>query len=172
MSNLGTAIKDDSCVPTISQKAFPLSDIGTAFKLVQSGNSHGKVVIIPQPKDQVKAIPSFKASQILSADATYVLIGGTGGLGRSIAKWMVSKGARHLVLVSRSGSTTGKVQSLIDDVAAVGAKVFVKNCDVADKDAVEKLISKELSGMPEIKGVVHGAMVLNVSQNSRHLINH
>ena len=79
-----------------------------------------------------------------------------------MAKWMVAKGARHLVLVSRSGSATGKVKELIESLGAVGTKVVVRKCDVADSASVEKLVGCELAQMPEVRGVIHGAMVLHV----------
>lgn len=79
-----------------------------------------------------------------------------------MARWMVSKGARNLALVSRSGSATGKVKELIDELSTIGAQVVVRKCDVSDSVSVRKLIGSELAGMPEVRGVVHGAMVLHV----------
>jgi NAD(P)-dependent dehydrogenase (short-subunit alcohol dehydrogenase family) len=76
---------------------------------------------------------------------------------------MVKKGARNLVLVSRSGSVTGKVKKLIDELALDGANILVRRCDVSNENSVKKLIQNELAGMPKIRGVVHGAMVLHVS---------
>lgn len=110
-----------------------------------------------------QATPSIKRKNILRPDASYILIGGTGGLGRSMARWMVGQGARNIVLVSRSGSTTGKVKELIDELAAIEANIAVRRCDVTNSDSVENLISNELVGMPEVRGLVHGAMVLRVS---------
>ena len=80
-----------------------------------------------------------------------------------MARWMVEKGAKHIVLVSRSGSATGKVKELIDDLTVVGANIVVRPCDVTDTDAVNKLVTKELVGLPPVRGVVHGTMVLHVS---------
>lgn len=80
-----------------------------------------------------------------------------------MAKWMVSNGAKTIVLVSRTGSATGKVKDLIDESATVGASIVVAQCDVANKASVEKLINNGLTGFPQVRGVVHGAMVLNVS---------
>lgn len=99
-------------------------------------------------------------SSVLSADVSYLLIGGTGGLGRSIARWMSSKGARNIVLVSRSASINTKVQALIDELAAHGTTISVKPCDVSDMKSVNNLINQELKGLPPVRGVVHGAMVL------------
>lgn len=110
-----------------------------------------------------QATPSSRQNKLLRSNATYILIGGTGGLGRSMARWMVSKGAKNIVLVSRSGSATGKVKDLIDELALGGANIVVRQCDVVNSNSVENLIANELVGMPEIRGVVHGAMVLHVS---------
>lgn len=79
-----------------------------------------------------------------------------------MARWMVGKGAKNLVLVSRSGSTTGKVKELIDELAAIGVNIIVRQCDASNSDSVENLIGNELAGMPEVRGIIHGAMVLKV----------
>lgn len=79
-----------------------------------------------------------------------------------MARWMVDHGARYLVLVSRSGAAAGKVKTLIDELTALGAKVIVKLCDVSDSRSVNDLVHSGMAGMPEIKGVIHGAMVLKV----------
>ena len=110
-----------------------------------------------------QATPSSRQNKLLRSNATYILIGGTGGLGRSMARWMVSKGAKNIVLVSRSGSATGKVKELVDELALSGVNIVVRQCDVVNINSVENLIANELVGMPEIRGVVHGAMVLHVS---------
>ncbi|CAL3970579.1 unnamed protein product, partial [Diplocarpon coronariae] len=98
---------------------------------------------------------------LLRADASYVIIGGTGGLGRSMSRWMIEKGARNIVLLSRKGNTDRKVDELIDEAKAGGANVIVKACDVASKDQVEKLVSVDLSHLPPIRGIIHAAMVLD-----------
>lgn len=103
------------------------------------------------------------AKDLLRPDASYILIGGTGGLGRSMARWMVHHGARNLVLVSRSGTVAGKVKTLIDDLTSIGATIVVRQCDVSDSNSVNTLVKRGMVDMPEVRGVVHGAMVLNVS---------
>ncbi len=68
------------------------------------------------------------------------------------------------MLVSRSGSVTGKVKDLVDELAAVGATVVVRRCNVASKSEVDQLVNTGLEGLPPIRGVVHGTMVLRVSR--------
>lgn len=74
---------------------------------------------------------------------------------------MVSQGARSIVLVSRTGNMAGKVKTLIDELPE--ANIVVKSCDVANSSSVEKFITEGMVGMPTVGGVIHGAMVLNVS---------
>lgn len=85
-----------------------------------------------------------------------------------MAKWMSSKGARNIVLVSRSAAINDKVQALIDELATSGTKVFVKPCDVASRQSVDALIKEEMKDLPPVRGVVHGAMVLRVSDPNPH----
>ena len=160
VSNLTTEgqIKPISPITT-----FPISQLEQAFRTLQSGKNIGKVVVVPHAEDEVKAVTTKTASDMLPANATYVLIGGTGGLGRNMAKWLSSKGARNIVLVSRSGSANQNVHALISELAAEGTKVVVESCDVASTASVNTLIGEKLKHLPPIHGVVHGAMVLRVS---------
>lgn len=141
---------------------FPISDVETAFRTLQSGKTMGKIVVVPHPDDQVKAVPA-KTKQLLLPDSTYIIIGGTGGLGRSITQWMIEKGARHIVLISRSGKATGNVAKLIEEAKLVEARVEVRPCDVSKKEQVDELVNRGISGMPTVRGVIHAAMVLDVS---------
>lgn len=142
---------------------FPISNVESAFRTLQGGKIMGKIVVVPKKDCLVKAVPRKTPNNLLQANASYVIIGGTGGLGRSMSRWMIEKGARNIVLLSRSGKTDGKVGELITEAQAVGANVTVKPCDVADKEQVQKLVSEDLSHLPPIKGVIHAAMVLDVS---------
>lgn len=139
---------------------FPVCETEAAFKMLQGGDFAGKVVVSPKEDDVVMA-PARKLSDLLKGDATYILIGGTGGLGRGVAQWMVDQGARNIVLVSRRGTAAGKVKELIHRSSAMGANVVVRACNVVDRSSVEELVTKGIEGLPPIKGVVHGSMVLD-----------
>lgn len=151
--------------PVTPSRSFPVSDVEAAFKALQGSPQSGKVVVTIAADDMVLATPpKTPTKSILREDGTYVLIGGTGGLGRSMAKWMVNNGAKHVVLVSRNASATGKVQRLMDEAkATTGADIVVRKCDVADGSSVDELVKTGLSDLPPVKGVVLGAMVLRVS---------
>ena len=107
-----------------------------------------------------------KEANILHADATYLLIGGTGGLGRSMARWMVSKGAHNIVLLSRSGAVHGKAKEQVDALNASGANIVIRRCNVVDRSDIDALLASGLEGLPPVRGIIHGAMVLHVSDRS------
>ncbi|KAL2119996.1 hypothetical protein VTJ04DRAFT_6957 [Mycothermus thermophilus] len=159
LADVAQTLRYGKVKPATPITKFSISDVEEAFKAQQTGKTLGKLVVVPDANDIVKAARSTKAETLLRPDATYVLVGGTGGLGRSMARWMASKGAKTIVLVSRSGSVKGRVKELVDELASQGVSVVVRPCNVADKQDVDALISS-LSDLPPIRGVVHGTMVL------------
>ena len=87
-----------------------------------------------------------------------------------MARWMSSKGARNIVLVSRSASINSQGHALINQLALKGTLVSVKPCDVSSKQSVENLVKQEMKDSLPIRGVIHGAMVLRVSPAIKHIL--
>lgn len=148
---------------------FPMSQVENAFRLMQTGQHIGKIVVTASPDDLVQSVPPTVKPISFSADATYILSGGLGGLGRSIAKWMISCGARNIAFLSRSGSKKAEAQATIEMCEKRGCRVLAPPCDVSDEAAVAGVLQK-LSSWPAIKGVIQGAMVLQdaIYENMTH----
>lgn len=93
-----------------------------------------------------------------------MIVGGLSGIGQSIARYFVSRGARNLLLVSRNAALRSENSTFARELASGGAKIVVKDCDVGDSQSLRVVLDdfREL-GMPEIRGVVHGGMMLDVS---------
>ncbi|WP_449273551.1 type I polyketide synthase [Kitasatospora purpeofusca] len=70
---------------------------------------------------------------------TVLITGGTGGIGAQIARWLARRGAGHLVLVSRRGADAPGAPELSEELAALGARVTLASCDVADLAALRAL---------------------------------
>ncbi|KAI8246120.1 Highly reducing polyketide synthase FUM1 [Colletotrichum sp. SAR 10_96] len=95
-------------------------------------------------------------------DASYLLVGGLGGLGRSVCRWMAARGARHLVLFSRSAAEPEEATlALVDELASMGcAAVRVSGC-AEDLSAVERAVAAADHSAPRgLAGIFHMPMVL------------
>lgn len=141
----------------------PFSKVREAFRLVQSGQHMGKVVLEFKGDDQCLVVPSPLPVVAFPADATYLLAGGLGGLGRSMSRWMVERGARNLAYVSRSGgaSLPAAAKELIEELNQAGVRTALVQCDITDAKKLSAALGSALKGLPPLRGVIQGAMVLN-----------
>ncbi|MCP2170272.1 Acyl transferase domain-containing protein [Goodfellowiella coeruleoviolacea] len=86
---------------------------------------------------------------------TVLITGGTGTLGGLVARHLVAEhGVSHLLLVSRRGREGA--DDLVADLTELGARVAVRSCDVADRDALAGVLADIPAEHPLI-GVVHAA---------------
>ena len=104
------------------------------------------------------------------SDATYVLAGGLGGLGRSIAQWMADKGVKNLVFISRSGDKKEEARLVVEDLRASGVTTLVFACDISNESQLKTILNECGQSLPPIKGVIQGAMVLQVCQPLIHYV--
>ncbi|MFB1483789.1 type I polyketide synthase [Corallococcus sp. RDP092CA] len=92
--------------------------------------------------------------------ASYLVTGGLGALGLEVAKWLVAKGARHLVLLGRAPpSSQARIE--LQALDQQGARVHVVAADVSRAGALSDALASLPSGMPPLAGVVHAAGVLD-----------
>ncbi|WP_437562309.1 SDR family NAD(P)-dependent oxidoreductase [Sorangium sp. So ce542] len=95
---------------------------------------------------------------VLRPDGSYLITGGLGGLGLSVGRWMVERGARHLVLVGRSGPTE-QAREAMREMEGQGAQVLAVQADVSQRASVAGLLSELGQRLPALRGVVHAAGV-------------
>ncbi|KAK4508479.1 hypothetical protein PRZ48_002218 [Zasmidium cellare] len=147
--------------------AMPISELRSGLRLLQSGKHKGKVVMNNDADARVEASSTNAgAKTIVSARASYLITGGTGGLGRALAAWLITQGAKYIILTSRTGeildfADATDLQSL---ALARDAKVLIRKCDVSlPADLRSALDEAAAQSMPPVRGVIHGAMVLRDS---------
>ncbi|KAH7950565.1 hypothetical protein HPB51_028402 [Rhipicephalus microplus] len=90
---------------------------------------------------------------------SYVIAGGLGGFGLELADWMVTRGCRKLLLISRSGIRTGYQRLCTRRWSEQGATVLVSSDDVSMEEGVLKII-QTASSMGPVGGIFNLAMVL------------
>lgn len=93
-------------------------------------------------------------------DATYLVTGGLGMLGRSIGKWLISNGAKHLVVTGRNANSEA-AQELFSAAEINGAAVHVLTADITREEDVNRLMRIISDEFPTLKGVVHSAGILD-----------
>ena len=98
-----------------------------------------------------------------SPRGSILITGGTGALGAHVARWLASAGAPHLVLTSRAGADAPGADRLHAELTALGARVTIAACDVADADALADLLATvgDLSGVFHTAGALRFAGVLD-----------
>ena len=141
----------------LPHNVFRIEDAANAFRFMARRKNIGKVVLSFRGLD---AETRSDRSLALRPDATYLIAGGTGGLGLAVARWMVEKGARHLVLLSRGGVSSAG-QEAAAGLAAKGATVRTMQADIANESDVSRALAEIREGMPALRGVIHAAGVLD-----------
>jgi NADPH:quinone reductase-like Zn-dependent oxidoreductase/acyl carrier protein len=136
---------------------FPVEDAANAFRYMARRKNIGKVVLSFAAAESRNRSDRSSAPR---ADATYLITGGHGGLGLAVARWLVEKGARHLVLLSRGGATAAG-KEVAAELAANGATVAAIQADVSNENDLARALSEIRNTMPPLCGVIHAAGVLD-----------
>jgi hypothetical protein len=135
-------------------ETYGFSELQQAFHKMQTGRHMGRLVAIFKPDNIVKPIAVTTGSPLLRSNAAYLLVGGVGGIGRATALWMVSRGARHLVFLNRSGIESAAARDTVSALQVAGCTATVFACDVADVAQLVSTLDKARQQLPPIRGVV------------------
>jgi NADPH:quinone reductase-like Zn-dependent oxidoreductase/acyl carrier protein len=152
----------DGVLHPLPYTVFDANQVIDAFRYMQQAKQIGKIVVTYDNGIYAKA-EAQKAETLplaLDAEASYLVTGGLGGFGLRTAQWLVEKGARHLILISRSGAVSAEAKSALAEFKQQGIKVKAAACDVADKAALTTLLASCRAEMPPLKGIVHAAAVI------------
>jgi NADPH:quinone reductase-like Zn-dependent oxidoreductase len=144
-------------------QVMDVTEAEEAFRALQSGRFSGKTVLMMNQSAIVPVLPKKKEPLELDPDATYLLAGGLGGIGRSLSNLLENHGAKHIAFVSRSGDANDEASITLEKLHEKGVNAVAYKCDITDRDALEAVLQKCTAEMPPIKGFVNCAMLLKVS---------
>ncbi|KAI8944142.1 hypothetical protein F4801DRAFT_600379 [Xylaria longipes] len=100
---------------------------------------------------------TIASSLSFDPEASYIVTGGLGGLGRAICSWMAERGARFITTISRSAGRSADDKSFITEMKSMGCVLTPIAGPIQDLEVVKSAISQSLK---PVKGVIHLAMVL------------
>ncbi|XP_007434239.1 fatty acid synthase [Python bivittatus] len=153
-------------VKPLQTTSFNREEIEAAFRYMAQGKHIGKVVIqiheeeknCPTQEANLTPIPAISRTSC-PPNKSYIITGGLGGFGLELAQWLVERGAKMLVLTSRSGIRTGYQAKRVQEWKQLGVQVLVSTSDVATLEGAQQLI-QEASQLGPVGGVFNLAMVL------------
>ena len=144
----------------LPHRVFPLTAIRDAFGYMAKGRHTGKVVISMsnQPMQVQRRLPDHIRFE---NQGSHLITGGLGGFGLAIAKWLISRGAKTLILASRRGISDDAASQAVAELEALGAQITVSQLDVTNTDQVNALLAQIRQDMPPLRGIYHTAMVID-----------
>jgi acyl transferase domain-containing protein/acyl carrier protein len=140
-------------------KVFKADEAIDAYDYVRRSQHTGKVVI--SYSNCTVDVDEVIMHTTINPEGTYLITGGTAGFGLEIAKWLGEKQVKQLVLLSRSGIKSDEAKAAVATMETNGTKVFAPATDMTDAAQVASIIAKVKAEMPQLRGVFHGAMVLD-----------
>ncbi|GFE67450.1 type I polyketide synthase [Chroococcus sp. FPU101] len=136
----------DKTLQPLPYQSFPIVKSMAAFRTMQQARHIGKIVITQNSEFQYRG--------------TYLITGGLGDLGLLVARWLIEKGIRHLVLISRR-ETDSSILEKIQELEQKGAKILIRQADVTQIEQIREVLAEIEQSLPPLRGVIHAAGVLD-----------
>ena len=146
---------------------LPISEFATSLRKLRSGENIGKIVVTLGKDQSVMAESPLRPSQVKqNPNATYLITGGSRGIGLNLAYWMINNGAHNVVVLGRSGASSPGVQKLLKQYEGTGVRVRALTYNVDSHTELANVL-ESIKDLPPIRGVVHSALLLSLSSWDR-----
>jgi NADPH:quinone reductase-like Zn-dependent oxidoreductase len=132
MGTLLALLRDGKLTPP-QRTVLPLALAEEALRSLGQGRTVGKLVL------KLPTAPTIRA------EASYLVTGGTGDVGRALAGWLKDNGAGRVIVLGRHAPK--EADPRFESVAV----------DVTDREALARVID----GLPDLKGVIHAAGIVS-----------
>lgn len=156
----GIEVVEVNGLPAIEPRhIFTPDKISDAFRFLRKGEHIGKVMVkFPDNHKEIPAVRDLNTN-LFDHKATYLMVGGLGGLGKSLAMWFMEKGARNFVFLSRSAGISDADQSFIKDLESYGCRAIPVAGSVINASDVQRAMA---AAETPIAGVIQMSMLIRV----------
>ncbi|KAI0146386.1 polyketide synthase [Xylariaceae sp. FL1272] len=110
-------------IESFPTKTFDVSETAKAYRYFSKRDRIGKIVISFEKPDSIVPVSPAPYLTLLSSHKVYLLVECLGGLGRSLSRWLLSRGAKNFVFLGGSGYDRPAAQDLVARLQATGATV-------------------------------------------------
>ncbi|CAL1299396.1 unnamed protein product [Larinioides sclopetarius] len=152
-------------VKPLNSILFDRNQAEQAFRFMASGKHIGKVVLkIKDEESQKEIVPTPVQIKALSRtscnpEKSYVIIGGLGGFGLELCQWLVERGARHVILTSRSGLKTGYQKLCVNRWKKENINIIVSKLNATKMEDAKALLKMAAEVKP-VAAIFNLALVL------------
>ena len=142
-------------------KIFDAASTYNAFRYMQTGQHIGRICVSIRRHSEIaelgRKVLSRPRSLELQGSASYLLVGGLGGLGRAVSTWMVEHGARHLIYLSRNAGANSQDEHFVNELNSMGCEAQLLRGSVTNAEDVLKALKETTC---PVKGILQMSMVL------------
>ena len=135
---------------------FPANQPSEPFRYMAQARHIGKIAV--RMERNVQVLPAIDAP-LFSADGSYLITGGLGGIALKVAEWMARNGAGNLALVSRR-EVSEEAASIIHRIEAIGTRVQVIQADITRQSELDRALASIRQTGLALKGIMHTAAVI------------
>ncbi|XP_065217199.1 fatty acid synthase-like [Planococcus citri] len=156
---------DQGVIKPIHRTIFQADEVESAFRFMAAGKHMGKVLIKMNDEEndiegKPTLIPKKCQPQVYCPKYTsHVIAGGLGGMGMELADWLILRGARNIVLSSRTGIKNGYQSYRIKLWRSYGVKVIIFTEDVTKETGVKNLL-QTANALGPVEGIFNLAVIL------------
>ncbi|XP_025262580.1 fatty acid synthase-like [Camponotus floridanus] len=150
----------NGAIKPLCRKVFEKHEIETAFRYMAAGKHIGKIMIKVQRENELDAAILAYPRYYCLEHKCYIVIGGLGGFGLELTDWLILRGARNLVLTSRTGIKNGYQQSRITLWQSYGVNVQIVTAADTSKYEDCKFILKFAEEQGPVDAIFNLAVVL------------
>ncbi|XP_076272609.1 fatty acid synthase 1 [Rhynchophorus ferrugineus] len=152
-------------VRPLPNTVFNENQVEQAFRFMASGKHIGKVLLKIRDEESrdvqkpaLKTVAAIPRTYV-DPEKSYVLVGGLGGFGLELANWLINRGAKNIVLTSRSGIRTGYQSLCVRRWRQAGANILISTSDATTEKGAKRLL-EEANELGPVGAIFNLAAVL------------